>query len=461
MSFEYIYRKSPIFLQNIICSIYGIREKKIRFSSEFFFHLEQYKSTEFWSKDKIDEFKKNSINETIQQALENVPYYRNTLSKLRTKDVNYNNLNNMPLLSKEDIRNNLNSLLSNEYTSDILQEFHTSGATGKALIFYKSPKSIAKQWAIWYRHRARFDCELGDIHVNFTGQQVVPIGQTKPPYWRYNSPLKQYLINMQHVSSSKINDIVKFLNTIQPKFYSGYPSIIAEVARLAIEHELFLKEENKPEYIFCGAENTLDYQKAILEEWTGAVVTDQYGLTEGNCNMSKCEYGNYHEDFEFCHVECVDPEVLPDGRVRGRLIGTSFSNPAMPLIRYDTGDVAIWPNSDYKCPCGRNSTVIESIEGRVDDVIVLLDGRKIMRFDYLFKNTKSIYEAQVCQYKLGEVVIKIVPRKNYSNKTDLELKNDFSQWICADTKVIIEHVKSIEKSSRGKFKAVCSYLLDT
>ena len=461
MILDKVYNKLPVFLQNMVCSLYGWKEKRIRFSRSFFDFLNQYKNMEYWTSEQIIEYKKVNLRNTVVNAFDSVPYYRNLIPRLElTPQVIscLSDLKKLPVLSKEDVRQNQQALLSEKFDLADLQEYHTSGTTGTALTFFKTRNSIAKQWAIWYRHRARFDCDLGDLHVNFTGKKVVPASQSKPPYWRYNAAYNQYLINMPHISKSKIRAIVDFLNTIKPVFYSGYPSIIAEVARLAIDHNLFLKDECKPKYIFCGAENTLDYQKDVLELWTGAIITDQYGLTEGNCNMSRCEHGNYHEDFEFCHIECIDPELLPNGRIRGRLIGTSFSNPAMPLIRYDTGDVAVWAPEGYKCPCGRNSIVIESIEGRIDDSIKLLDGRRVMRFDYIFKGTDSIQEAQVCQYKEGEVVIKIVFRDHYSSQVEDDLKSAFSHWICSETTVIIRQVDSIEKSSSGKFRAVKSYL---
>ncbi|MCJ8268608.1 MAG: hypothetical protein MJK04_04310 [Psychrosphaera sp.] len=461
MKLDVIYQKLPVFLQNMACSFYGWREKRVRFNADFHQFLAQYKKTEFSSKAQIQDSKQKALNQVFKSAIEDVQYYRNkfpTINPSADSNFSFDDLKQLPLLTKEDIRNNLTDLLSSQYDTDALQEYHTSGTTGKALTFYKSPKAVAMQWAIWFRHRNRFDCQLGDLHVNFTGKQVVPSDQSKAPYWRFNAPLNQYLINMQHITPNKIADIVDFLNTIKPKFYSGYPSIIAEVARLALEHDLKLTADSKPKYIFGGAENTLDYQKQALESWTDATVTDQYGLTEGNCNMSRCEFGNYHEDFEFCHIECIEPEVLDDGCIRGRLIGTAFTNPAMPLIRYDTGDIAIWYPQDYQCPCGRHSAVIKSIDGRIDDAVRLPDGRRIMRFDYIFKGTDSIREAQVCQYKEGEVVIKVVVRKNYNATVEATLKESFSQWICADTKVLIEQVESIERSASGKFRAVRSFL---
>jgi phenylacetate-CoA ligase len=448
-------------MQNLACSVYGWKENKVRFNKEFEVLLEEYKLTQYFNVNSIEDYKLKKLALVLDNAYKTVPYYHKKFKELNLVPTDISSLellNLLPVLTKEELRNNQDLMVSNHYKSSCLHEVHTSGTTGKALTLFKTSESISAQWAIWFRHRSRFGVNKGDLHVNFTGKQVTPTSQTSPPYWRFNAPANQYLINMQHVTNDKIVDIVKFLNSIEPSFYSGYPSILAEIARLAVDRGVKLNHNSRPSVIFCGAENVLTYQKDILEKWTGAKVTDQYGLTEGNCNLSKCEFNNYHEDFEFGHVECYEPELLPDGRKRGKVLGTSYSNLAMPLIRYLTGDIAIWASPEFKCPCGRSSAVIESIEGRIDDFIELNDGRRVMRFDYLFKGTDSVKEAQVCQYRIGEVVIKIVLRDDDFYNVKEKLQKEFSKWICRETKLKVLQVEFIEKSPSGKFKSVKSFI---
>lgn len=458
---ESLYPKLPVFLQNLVCSIYGFREKRSRFNQDFFDYFEKYQNSQFLTYEEITKEVEYNLRKMLEYCRDNVVYYRNLFERygidLKANDIRAE-LSKLPVMSKETLRQNAANLVSSSIPNSEKVELHTSGTTGKALTLFKDKAAIAKQWAIWFRHRARFDVGFGDLHVNFTGKLVVPAEQKKPPFWRFNRPFNQYLINMQQVNDDNIGAIVGFLNSISPKFYSGYPSIIAEVARLALEHDLPLQPSARPGVIFAGAENTLEYQKAAIESWTGAVVTDQYGLTEGNCNLSRCEHGHYHTDHEFGLAECVDPELLSDNRKRGRLVGTSFTNMAMPLIRYDTGDIAIWKPEDFRCPCGRQTTVIESIEGRIDDFVELNDGRRIMRFDYLFKGTDSIKEAQICQYKLGEVVIKLVSRIGPNEEIENELTTQFKKWITDDMDIRFEYLEQIPKSNTGKFKAVQSYL---
>lgn len=456
MNIQELYCRLPVLFQNLACTLYGLREGRERYSNSFFKYLVLFKSSDYKSADEISTLKKNSLCNILSKAKESGLYPR--LDLVSSHDIEYRPwevLKNLPVLSKEDIRNKEGLVKPRSEAKEVV----TSGTTGKALRFYKDLDAIAAQWAIWFRHRARFGVQFKDVSVNFTGKPVVPVGQRKPPYWRYNKSQRQYLISMQHINEKNINSIVSFLNTISPVFYSGYPSIVAEVSRLAIAKGLQLEAASRPRVVFTGAENILDYQHETISLWTGAEVTDQYGLSEGCCNFSKCEYGYYHEDFEFCHIEILEPEVFPDGSCRGHLVGTGFFNQVMPFLRYDTGDIAIIAPEDFKCPCGRESRVIFSVEGRADDFVVTPDGRRVMRFDYLFKNTPEAYEAQVVQYQLGSIVIRaVLAAPDLEKSFEEKVIHNFNDYIAAAMDVKFEYVDSIEKSSTGKFKAVLNLI---
>ena len=73
-------------------------------------------------------------------------------------------------------------------------------------------------------------------------------------------------------------------------------------------------------------------------------------------------------------------EVMRDGKPAlpgepGELVITGLINDAMPLIRYNIGDVGIL--SDARCPCGRTLPLLASVEGRVIDHIRLPSGRVV------------------------------------------------------------------------------------
>ena len=124
----------------------------------------------------------------------------------------------------------------------------------------------------------------------------------------------------------------------------------------------------------------------------------------------------------------------------------------MPLINYVTEDIAtIGSNS---CTCNRNSRIIKSIEGRNEDYIITPEGNKIMRFDYLFKETPSIKEAQIVQKKLGSITIKIVKRDTYASQDEDKIKKLTKLWISPNLDVQFEYTNNIERTPSGKFRAI-------
>lgn len=459
MKYLNIYNKLPIPIQNIVCSAYGYKSYKQRFNKDFVEASKHLNTSETMSVYEIEKLKTQRLTEVLVTAKEH-PFYKERLSYLNNADIINNPLNVLkciPVLQKNDILNfDMNKCLDNNSTI-----ISTSGTTGKALAICKDNESIAVQWAIWLRHRARFGIKLNDLSVNFTGKPIVPESQKKPPFWRYNAAQRQYLVSSKHINRDNISSIVSFLNSINPIFYSGYPSIISEVSRLALSEDLVLNLESQPKVIFSGAENMLENQEVVISSWiNSAIITDQYGLTEGNCNFSKCEHGNYHEDFEFCHIELVNPKTQADGSIQGNLIGTAFYNKSFPLIRYDTGDIATIAPHDFQCQCGRKSQVILSVDGRKDDYILTPDGRRVMRFGYLFRDTFEALEVQIVQEKHSEVIFKTV-LSGLGSIEDFERKVTelFKQYISNNMLLKFEYVENIERSSNGKFKAVLNRII--
>ena len=133
---------------------------------------------------------------------------------------------------------------------------------------------------------------------------------------------------MQHINQKNLKSIVSFLNDSKFIFYSGYPSIINGLADLIQDSKY--KIISHPKYIFTGAEKLHDDQRQRIENVFKCPVTDQYGTSEGVINASRCKNDVFHEDFEFGHIEMINKVKLSNGLFRGDLVGTGFSNFAMP-----------------------------------------------------------------------------------------------------------------------------------
>ncbi len=456
---EQIYPRLPVFLQNAACWYYGMKEARVRLGKIFEQRLRELTDSEKWSAAEIEAYQNEKLRSLVRHAFENVPYYRERWKslKLSPEDIRTReDLAKLPVLTKEDVRQNADRLLSLKARKRNLVPRHTSGTTGKALHFYMSKEAVAFQWAVWWRHRLRFGVSPGTWHANFTGQRVVPIRQLTPPYWRWNRPMHQLLINMQSLAPAKITSVIEFLNSQHFVFYAGYPSFIHMLAVHASEAGLSLK--SRPRVIFTGAENMLDFQRRDIQNFTGAILSDHYGCTEGCGNASRCPEFVYHEDFEFGIMEGM--ESAPGDSAR-TILCTGFACDAFPFIRYDMGDTAVWKQDGEGCPCGRSSRVLLRVEGRSDDYIVTPEGSRIARLDYLFKDALNVKEAQIVQEQLGEITVRLVRRTGYGTRDELDIRHDIQSWLSPSLAVRFEYVQEIEREHSGKFRAVVSRLKST
>jgi phenylacetate-CoA ligase len=451
---EQIYPKLPVFLQNAACWYYGRKEARTRFGSTFERRLRELVDSNRWSTAEIEAYQNERIRHLVRHAYENVPYYRERWKslKLSPEDIRCRqDLLKLPVLTKEDVRQNFERLIAQNFSKRDLVFRHTSGTTGKALHFYATKPAIAFQWAVWWRHRLRFGVEPGTWHANFTGKRVVPLDQNTPPYWRWNRPLHQALLTMHHLTPEKIGSIIQFLNSHRFEFYSGYPSIVHMLALHATEAGLVLN--SPPRVVFSGAEKMLDFQRRDIQKFTGAILTDQYGCSEGCGNASQCPEFVYHEDFEFGVIEGIEIEPRTSAR---SILCTGFANDAFPLIRYEVGDSGAWQEEGNLCRCGRSSMVLLRIEGREDDYVITPEGTRIMRFDYVFKDALNVKEVQIVQEQLGEITVRLVRRPGYSTSDEADIGREIQRWISPRLAVRFEYVPEIERERNGKFRAVLS-----
>jgi phenylacetate-CoA ligase len=453
------YGALPVFAQNLVCDVYGLKASRERFGAPFEAKLRELLASEWWSAERIAEYQDTQVRDQVRHAFEHVPFYRERwrAAGVSPDDVRgVADLTLLPITTKADVREHAARMRADDAVPGTLTAMHTSGTTGTALHFEVDRDAIPFRWAVWWRHRVRFGVHPGEWHVNFTGKGAVPQHAAHPPFWRRSRPLSQYLVNMQQLTPRHIDSLAADLDALGPRFFSGYPSIVHVYCRLVAEAGITLRRP--PAFVFTGAENVLDQQRRDIVTATGAIMSDQYGFTEGCGNASHCERLVYHEDFEYGVLECVDPEPLEHGDVRGRIIATGFASRGFPLIRYDVGDLGVWAAAGHRCACGRASRVLRRIEGRSDDYVVTPEGRRIMRFDYLFKDTRGIAEAQVVQERLGAIVIRVV-LASPDGRRDLDAVRDLvREWISPGLEVGFEVVDALPRRPNGKLQAVVSRL---
>jgi phenylacetate-coenzyme A ligase PaaK-like adenylate-forming protein len=444
---ERVYDSLPAFAQDCALSFRGFRHRHDRFGGSFLQILEQYVSRERATEPEILAVRASKLRRILTHAKENSVYWQRCFASAGFDPEHVtgpDDLRTLPIMTKDDVLRHKAQIDCAHAVRDRVVTVKTSGTTGTGLMLRTTREALRDQWAVWWRFRVRHGLSLSTWHAVFLGFPIVPGKRTNTRPWRTNWAERQVFFSQSHLRRSTAPAYAAALEARALDWYHGYPSTISYLASTLLELGIAAPQ---PRTISLGAESVLEMQRVAIEKAFGVAPIAHYGLTEGVANASQCSFGRYHVDEDFAAVELLPAN---DGLVR--IIGTSLSNFAMPLVRYDTGDLA--RPFEGNCGCGIPGRVLDSIDGRREDMVELADGSAVGRLDHLFKNAENVIESQIRQRTAGSVRILVVPRSGFGHADVERILGDCNRRFGDRLSVAIETVPSIPRTPRGKFRFV-------
>jgi len=407
------------------------------------------KESQWWSKEKLEKYQMQELIILLNHAYKNVPYYKKTFSNsgLKPEDIkSISDLNKIPFLTKDIIKENLIELKAINYTKSKFELSRTGGSTGQPLNFYVEKgvtlsilMAFAKLWMDW-TDRSFFD------------RCVYITGEDEP--FKYQLFGRTLVISSFFMNDNYMPIFIEKIRKLKPKHILGYPSAITNLA-------IYMKKNNIENFpslriIVCLAETLNDLQRDLIEKFFKCRVHNQYGLRESAALGGTCRDSNYFHMFsEFGIIELIDKDgrqITKEGQI-GEIVGTSFINHIFPFIRYRTGDLGVY--TFKKCKCGRNYPLLERIQGRLQELLVSKTNKLVNLiglYGLIAKSSLNVKECQLYQDTPGQVIIKIVKGKNYSeNDTKIILKN-FQKKLGNEFSFSVHFVDHISLTTRGKYK---------
>ncbi len=450
-----LYHSLPYPLRVLAASARGAYLRWWRYGRETERLVEEALERERWSADRWKAWQAERLAWMLHHAATQVPYYRDQWARRRRQGdrSSWEVLENWLVLRKEDVRAHPRAFLAGTVRNGLLWVEHTSGTTGKPLTLWFSKEAVRHWYALFEaRWRGWYGLSRKDRWGILGGQLVTPVTQTQPPFWVWNAAMRQLYLSSYHLNEGNIPAYLQAIRDHQVVYLWGYASSLYTLAQFTLQRGL---EVPHLKCAISNAEPLYRHQREVIARAFGCPVYDTYGLTESVCGASECLHGHLH-----LWLDAGVTEILQDGedeRVKddqtGRIVCTGLLNDAMPLVRYEVGDRG--RISHQECACGRAMPVLEAVEGRMDDVILTPDGRRIGRLDPVFKADMPIREAQIVQESLQRLHVLVVPAEGYTAQTEKELRHRLLERV-GEMEVDIEVVHSIPRGANGKFRAVIS-----
>lgn len=425
--------------------------------------LNYLNETQYLSPNEIKKIQLNKLNSLMHHAYKTVPYYQRIFSEFNLKpdDINCTeDLEKLPLLTREILLNHQEELISSHADFSTLKVNSSSGSTGRRAVFKQD-----ENFRLWMRaHQLRTYqwCNQWDV-----GQKFILLWGSEI-YWSAKSFQDKCInffsnrreFNTFRLSSDTIKSFISALSSFDPVLISSYANALYLIAMEAEKQGLVLPSLKS---IQTTSEPMPPVMRKRIEHVFHCDVFDKYGSRETNI----VSHESPTHDGMLIQSENVVTEFLNhEGKAcqsneTGKVVLTTLNNFSMPLIRYETSDLAT-PLAGYSS-CGFGFPRMSPVSGRKQDLIYTPEGDYIDSyfFSYLFMQCEKIHWFQVVQHEYESLEILIFSPVGI----ELDELNKMQERIHHHTgyrfKIYFHRISDMPESPTGKFRLCVSKLKES
>lgn len=364
-------------------------------------------------------------------------------------------LNEFPVINKQTIRSQYDNFLTpvNRIPGQIgkLHIQKTSGSTG-------TPFEVYQDTLCRIRRIATIKAE--NETIGFHSFEPMMHLRAASHYWgegemiHYNPDLNIYYVDNANLDDNKLHVIVDTINRNKIKVIRGYMTTLDTITRFAVKKNI--EFPHHPFFISVG-EILLESLRLRIINKLHCHVISQYGNEENGIFGSSPVDGvgtNIILNRANCFVEILkigSDEPAEKGEI-GRIVVTDFSNYAMPMIRYDIGDLA----SIGAISTDGTILSLENLSGRKTDLIFRTNGEPLDIWNSLpseIYNNPNLRQWQFIQTGEKNYLLRISLYKE-SSELVIFSKMALKKILGEDATIDIECVDEIPVLSSGKRKVV-------
>ena len=300
----------------------------------------------------------------LRYVAETIPYYQSAFGRGRLRAGL--TLADFPMISRSELAAKRNSFVSSSAIRSGNRFFaKTSGSTG-------FPLTVYFDLASWYDLNHETFATVAS-YVPGLRRCMRPgrlgVALLSNETWRRQNfqlilPLKCALWRKCVLGRNADDDLalVRRLRDAPVPLLYGKPAYLEKLAELdAIERSN--GSRIRPKAILVSGENLFEDARERLENWFGAKVYNAYTSVEGGLVALQCAHGRgLHVQTSRVRLEIRRPGGRIADNGAGEIVLTNFSNWAMPIVRYRTGDNATLGRD--KCACGFEGQTIFDLPAR-------------------------------------------------------------------------------------------------
>ncbi|WP_420322299.1 CoF synthetase [Flagellimonas sp.] len=399
------------------------------------FILENFQSKE--SKKRRD----SHLKKALDHAIKTVPFY--------TRHAKGAKLEDFPVINKGTVRDNYDQFKSDKFLNAENTPVVTSGSTGTPFKLFHNQNKRCRNNAdiIYFAKKGGF--EIGSRLIYMKVWNDI---NKKSPFKLWMENIRPYSIF--NYTDEDIKQLIKDLDKdISKKGLVCFASTCDVIANYLDSVKAKPNNYNITSVI-TNSDALSNHTKDRMEHYFEVPVVSRYSNMEcGMLAQQSCLGGyEFHVNWASFYIELLHPDkdVPVEPGKMGRVVVTDLFNYCMPLIRYDTGDLAYMSENSKE----NGAPVLKSIEGRKVDLIRDTNNNVITSHIVTVNMWKytELKQYQFAQKGHKEYVFRLNPWKTFPRED--ELINEFKGYLGQDADINIEYVKGIPLLSSGKRKLV-------
>lgn len=421
------------------------------------------KQTERLSIEQIKDLQELKLKRLINHCYNHVPYYRQIFDNnaIHPDDINtLEDLQKLPLLSKNDVRENLYfDLFSDNHIKKDIYKISTSGSTGEPFVTYADRMQLEMRFATTLRAMEWTGWKFGNKQARLWHQTI---GMTTSQVIRETLDawfMRRLFIPAYEMKDENLEGFVAKILRHKPVLVDGYAESFNFLAQYLTKHDI---PGFKPKSIMTSAQIMPEPVRNLVEAKFGCKVFDKYGSREFSGIAYECDKQEGHHIM----AESYILEILKDGRTAlpgeiGEIVITDLNNYSVPLIRYRIGDLAVAVDNSVTCSCGRGLPRIGKIEGRSQAIIVGANNSWIPGtfFAHYFKDYDyAVRQYQIIQEEYTKIQLKIIKGDQYNEQIISEIIGGLKNFLGAEMIIDLVFVDEIPLVKTGKRTAIISKL---
>ena len=420
---------------------------------------------EGWTRARLEEHQQRELGTLREFASARSPFYHDlhhgldraplhelpVVTKATLMD-NFDQLSTVPAIRLDSLQAYLDGMKPDRLFAGRYWVSATSGSSGRKSVI----PSSADEWATTIASYARAN-EWAGIRSGLTHRVSLAVVSTTTA-WHQSSRVAATVRSPIFASerldaASPLPDIVARLNRLQPDVLIGYASMIRALAneQLAGRLNIAPKGVNSSSEVLTPEARSLAFQAWHVPPYNVYAATETGGIA-AECH----EHRGMHLFEDLVIPEVVDNDYRPvlPGCTGDRLLVTVLSSRTIPLIRYEMTDRIRL--AQEPCRCRLPFRLIDSIEGRTDDALVLStpDGGAVSVHPVVFHQVLDLLDAggwQVRQHQTGLTVLVAKPGPGFDpDAIRRDIQDALTNAGARSPTVEVSEVEAIPAGAAGK-----------